>query len=128
MSTLPENVAVEARAKLMWGESPEKVRAFLEAKGVHRAEAEVLIEEVMVERAGDIRRHGTMWVVFGGFSAIAPVTYYFTARAYGVMEFKFFGGLSVLGVCGLYKFFDGLAMVLRPRSYKADLSKLGEVE
>ena len=56
---------VEARAKIMWGESPSSVREFLTSKGISAAEAEATIKELTLERNAEIRRLGSGRIVIG---------------------------------------------------------------
>lgn len=123
MNTIPEPIAVEARAKLMWGENPEKVRAFLESKKIAPADAEALIEKVAAESAEATRAEGKKKAGWGVLFLLAPVIYYFVAVALGSLMVKLFAALIVLGVIGIAQITKGLSMALRPRAVKENLSE-----
>jgi hypothetical protein len=122
MHTIPEPVVVEAQAKIVWGESSEKVLAYLQTKGVGDKQASALIEELMKERAASIREDGIKKTWIGALFVLAPIAYYFVSLLIGYWSLKFFSALIVLGAVGLAKITNGLSMVLRPRSIKGDLA------
>ena len=45
-----------ARARIIWGEDPQKVRAWLVTQGLTKEQSDALIEPYCNERAGEIRR------------------------------------------------------------------------
>jgi len=122
MHAIPEPVVVDARAKIIWGESPEKVLAFLQMKGVGDKDAFALIEELVAERAASIREDGLKKTRTGALFVLAPVVYYYATRSMGYRGAKGFAVLLVLGAVGLGKLTNGLSMVLRPRAVKGDLA------
>jgi hypothetical protein len=122
MQHIPETVAVEARAEITWGKSPEQVLAMLQAKGVGDKDALALIEELMKERAASIRGDGVKKTVIGSLFCLAPVSYYFVSVWLGSLNLKFFAGLLVVGVIGIAKLTNGLSMLLRPGSVTGDLA------
>ena len=123
MNPIPEPIAVEARAKIMWGESQEKVRAFLIAKNVDAPDAGALLEEIAAERAESIRRDGTKKIGLGALYVAVPIAYYLLAHhILGYWSVKGFAALIVLGAVGLAKITQGLPMVFRPRTVAGDLS------
>lgn len=126
MSSIPEPVAVEARAKLMWGESPTKVLAFLQSKQVEEKVALALLEEVQAERAETIRAEGMTKIWSGALLALLPIGYYFAGRMLGFWLIKLFAGLIVVGAYGLVRLTNGLSMAVRPRAVTGDLSNAKE--
>jgi hypothetical protein len=126
MHAIPEPIAVEARAKIMWGESPAKVHAFLMSKNVGEKDATTLLEEVITERAETVRSDGTKKLWIGGLFVAAPIAYYFVSHAVGYWSLKFFAGLIVLGAVGIAKVTKGVSMVFRPRAVTGDLSNAAE--
>ncbi len=123
MQTVPEPIAVDARAKIMWGESPAKVRAFLLAKEISEADADALLEEIAVERAESIREDGVKKALLGAGMVIAPIAYYYAAHLlFEFWSLKLFAALLVVAAVGVVKLARGLAMVFRPRSIAGDLS------
>ncbi len=77
MQNIPEAVAVEARAEIIWGRSPDEVLALLQRKGVGDKDALAVIAKFMRERAASIRADGIKKTVIGSACVLAPVTYYF---------------------------------------------------
>jgi hypothetical protein len=122
MHAIPEPIVIDARAKIIWGESPEKVLTFLQSKGVGDKEAFGLIEELQKERAASIRADGIKKTWVGVLFVLAPVAYYFASMYIGYWSLKFFAALIVLGAVGLAKITNGLSMVLRPRAVTGDLA------
>ena len=122
VSTIPDPIAVEARAKLMWGESPAKVKAYLEEKKVGPAESEALIESILAENAEATRRTCWIRIVMGTLLMLAPLAYYMVTRLVGFIQLKLFAALIVLGVIGIARATNGLSMVLRPRKVTYSLA------
>jgi len=123
MHAIPEPIAVDARAKIMWGEPPDKVRDYLMSKHVGEKDAALLLEEVMAERAASIRSDEMKKVWLGSAFIAAPIAYYFVTHLWiGYWSLKFFAGLIVLGAVGLAKLTSGISMVLRPRAVRGDLA------
>jgi hypothetical protein len=125
MSAIPEPVVVEARAKIIWGESTQKVLTYLQSKSVGDKEASVLLEDLMKERAASIRTDGVKKVWIGVLFVLAPVAYYLVSKFVGFWSLKLFSGLIVLGIVGIAKLSSGLSMILKPRAVKGDLSNAG---
>ena len=122
MHAIPEPLVIDARAKIIWGESPAKVLAFLQSKSVGDKDAFELIEELMKERAASIRAEGLKKTWIGVLLVLAPVVYYYATRFLGHWSLEFFAALIVLGAVGLAKITKGLSMVLRPRAVTGDLA------
>jgi hypothetical protein len=121
---VPEPIAVEARARLMWGEPVPKVLVFLRSKKVETPEAQALIAAVMQERVDAIRARGRAKAGIGTLLVAAPIAYYFVARLHGVIHAKLFASLLVLGAIGVAQLTQGLSMVFRPRATTGSLSNL----
>jgi len=125
---IPEPIAVEARAKITWGEPPEKVRAFLMTKGIGEKDAASLLQELLTERAASIRSDGMKKVWLGGAFIVAPVAYYFVTHFWiGYWDLKFFAALIVVGVVGLAKATTGFSMVIRPQAVRGDLANSTDI-
>lgn len=122
VTPIPPAVVIDARAKIIWGESPEKVRMFLQAQGVGDQEALALIEACIKERAASIREDGIKKAWAGALFVLAPVAYYYGSQAIGFWSLKLFAGLIVLGAVGAAKITNGLSLALRPRATKGDLA------
>jgi hypothetical protein len=124
MQTIPESVAVEARAKIFWGESSAKVLAFLQTKGVGDKDAFALIDEIEAERRREVRSRGFKKLWIGVFLVSMPVLIYFM-KSHGAeaqMGSKGFAAAIVLGCIGLASITNGLSMIMRPSRATGDLS------
>jgi hypothetical protein len=122
MHQIPPSVVIDARAKIIWGDRPEKVLSFLQAKGVGDKDALALLEELVKERAASIREEGIKKTWVGALFVLAPVAYYYATLFIGYWSIKFFAALIVLGAIGVAKIMNGLSMALRPRAVKGDLA------
>lgn len=128
MHAVPEHIAIEARAKIIWGEPPEKVRAYLMSKNVGEKDATTLLDELEAERAASIRSDGFKKVALGTAMGAAPVAYYFVTHLwFDYWNLKFFAALVVLGALGVAKLTSGASMVLRPRAVRGDLANRSDL-
>lgn len=123
-STQAETIVVDARAKIIWGESPEKVLAFLQSKNVGDKAALELIDALLKERDASIRADGLRKIWVGAGLCAAPAAYYLVSLFVGTISLKLFSVLLLLGLVGLVRLVSGLGMVLRPRGHKGDLSNI----
>lgn len=124
---VPEPIAIEARAKLFWGESPAKVQAFLLGKNVGEKDAGELVKTLVAERAATIRSDGIRKICWGASFIAAPITYYLVTHLWvGYWNLKAFAGLLVLGAIGIAKLTQGVGMTLRPKAITGDLSNAAD--
>jgi hypothetical protein len=123
MASIPESVASEARAKLIWGASPDTVLKLLKSNNVEEKDARALIEEVLTERAKVVRSEGMTKIWTGALLVIVPVSYYVVSWVLiGFLLVKLFIGLILVGLFGVFRLATGLSMVANPRSISGDLS------
>ena len=128
-----EQLVIEARAKIIWGEPAASVRQFLVANGFSEAEAEAEISRHQRERYGSIRRQGIVGIMVGvplviaGVAIIQHVLHYDRSAA-GVMSYR---GLSVemgagllAGGYGLWKLVDGIFALVKPSSEDRSLTDM----
>lgn len=128
MHAVPEDIAVDARAKIMWGESPEKIQAYLMSKNVGEKDAAALMAEILAERSATIRADGLKKIWIGSAFVAAPILYYFVTHLWiGYWNLKAFAGLVVLAAIGLVKLTSGIGMVLRPSATRGSLANATEV-
>lgn len=128
MGAVPESVAVEARAKIFWGASPDTVLQFLKSNNVEEKDARALVEAILTERAESVRSEGMTKVWTGALLVMVPVCYFFVAWVlFGFLQVKFFAVLILVGLFGVARLVDGLFMVTNPRSVGGDLSNPDDV-
>jgi len=126
MPVISEPHVVDARTRIVWGESPHKVQLFLQSKGVAENDALELITQLLDERAESVRADGVKKTWFGAMFIIAPIAYYFLSVLVGFRSLKLFSALILLGIVGIAKLASGLSMTLRPHAHKGDLSNAGD--
>ena len=125
MQAIPEAVVVDVRAKITWGENPEKVLLFLRAKNIKEEDAIALIKSIVTERAWSVRGYGLRKACFGVLFVLVPIGHYYLTKHSGQGSLFITAGSYVVGAYGVGKISNGLGMILRPRAYTADLSGAG---
>ncbi|HZP59224.1 MAG TPA: hypothetical protein VFB27_02790 [Opitutaceae bacterium] len=116
MHNVPEPIVTEARAKLVWGEPPAKVLAYLREKNLGDKDAMEALRELLAENAQDRRRDGFKKILGGAFLILLPIGYYLLARTVGFIQLKLFSILILLGIIGIWRCLDGIFMILRPNT------------
>jgi hypothetical protein len=123
VAAVPESVAVEARAQIFWGKSPDTVLQFLKSNNVEEKDARALIEAVLTERAESVRSDGIRKIWSGALLVMVPISYFFIAWVLlGFLQVKLFGVLVLVGLFGVARLINGLFMARNPRSIAGDLS------
>lgn len=121
-----EEARIEARAKIIWGETRESVSLFLRARDYGEKETAALLAELDQERSATIRSSGIKKLTMGALLVLIPVIAYLFFMTIGVIYIKIFAATLVAGGFGLWKMIGGLSMLLAPRSEKGDLSNLSD--
>ncbi len=113
----PTAFADEARARITWGEAPEKVLDYLKTTGMGEPDASAFMAQLQQERSAQVRMDGIVKVLWGvGLIALGIVVFdlsYSTTCLFG-------GGALCVG--GGWKITQGIIMLMAPRSEKGDLS------
>ena len=122
MHSIPEAVAVEARAKIIWGASTDSVLKFLKDQNVTEKDAMALLEEILTERAEMVRSEGITKIWSGALLVMVPVGYFCIALLLGSLRVRLFAALILVGLYGAARLTRGLLMVRNPRSVSGDLS------
>jgi hypothetical protein len=112
----------EARAKIFWGESAEEVGAYLQSVGIAQAEAQTMINAILLERNEAVRAKGRRKILLGALLIPVPIIAYFLFAQMTIFPIKMFGVAMAIGLFGLWKLVDGLINVLSPQTDKSDLS------
>jgi hypothetical protein len=121
-----DEARIEARAKIIWGESKESVSAFLQTHGFGEQDTLSLLAEFDQERATAIRSSGIKKLTMGALLVPIPVIAYLVFMAMGVILMKIFAITIVAGLFGLWKVIDGISMIMAPGSERGDLSSLSD--
>jgi hypothetical protein len=127
----PDNVIVEARARIIWGEEPSSVHAFLTVNGVSTADADQKIQELVTERNKEVRKIGVRGTCIGAAIICAVVIFIwynfdhpsklFPSRQGKAMYYMYFVGLY-----GIWKLIGGLFHLLRPQLETQSISEMTE--
>ena len=129
MST--EELVVEARARIVWGDQPASVRHFLTSNGMSTADADSKILELVRERTKEIRKTGLRGTCIGAIIACACASYILYALKHPSTLFPsrqgkamFFAG--VVGLYGIWKLVNGLVDLVWPKSQTRSITELSE--
>jgi hypothetical protein len=120
MST--DELIVEARARVIWGDEPKSVRYFLISNGMSVAEADSNIRALTLERNTEIRKLGMRDVLIGvALIGVAGVFFYWLFRpshipTAGVRSAKGFGVLVVAALYGFWRLVNGIIRLVRPKA------------
>jgi hypothetical protein len=129
---ITNELIVEARARIIWGDEPASVRYFLTSSGVAAAEADAKIEELTLERNAEIRKLGIRDVMIG-VALMAPGIFFFcmlfvrshipslTARSG-----KGYGVVALVALYGLWRLMNGVIRLLRPKSEHGSIPDISE--
>jgi hypothetical protein len=120
----PEQAAIEGRAKIFWGDSPDEVKRFLMINSYPVADATIMVNEWFLDRARTIRKNGIKKFCVGFLLATVPVIFYFVAiaKAGDFAPMKLFAVTIMVGLYGAYMFVKGVIMFCAPKSEPGDVS------
>ena len=119
MNHAADNIMTDARARIIWGESPKSVRDFLVANGVSVDAAETKVLEFKLERNRELRRIGLRNVLIGaGLSIAASIALYLSFQVVSASSGTVRALAVVLlgGLYGFWKLIKGIVYLLRPQS------------
>lgn len=114
-------VETEARAKILWGESREEVIAFMVVSGIERAEATEFVEEVLNERAQEIRGAGLRKIFIGIALICLPFGFWIYSVAAGLLNVTEFAFTIVAGLYGIWSLITGIIMFISPKKESGDV-------
>jgi hypothetical protein len=112
---------IDARARIIWGESPESVRDFLISHGIAATEVDAHIKAFEAERNAEIRKAGVRNVAVGAAILLAAGIIFYPCYRY-LDAVSYTGGVRLIiafaigGLYGLWRLAKGLAHLLRPRA------------
>jgi len=118
----PNQARHEAKAKIFWGDPPEKVVAFLLIQGFSREEASGLVGELYRERAATVRANGIKKIFTGIGLMAVPIVALIVFLCIGVIPLKIFAVTIMIGLWGVWTLISGIIMVLAPKAEHGDLA------
>jgi hypothetical protein len=122
-----EQAVVEARAKVSWGDTEETVIGYLMMQGYAVQEARELVAEMFRERRAATRGNGIRKIVIGiCLMAVTVVTWGIFTHMDSIsarLMARVLGAAVLIGLWGLWKFTNGLVLLLAPKLDHQDLAE-----
>lgn len=118
-----EQAAVEAKAKISWGDSPESVTAYLRMQGYEREEAKEMVDELYRERVALVRGTGIKKIVVGSILVCVPIATLIGFLAIGVIYTNLLALTVMVGLWGLWTVFKGITMIIAPKMEHGDVAE-----
>lgn len=122
-----EQLMVEARAKITWGDEPGAVRVFLLSNGMSPAEADTQLQQLITERTAAIRKAAVRDAVIGGAILCLCAGFIFHGLKYPSRLFPTRQGQAMIfagfvGLYGIWRLVRALFYLVRPQSETAPLT------
>ena len=111
----------EARAKILWGDSPKEVIAYLMVQGFSAQDATAMVQEMHAERTATIRTNGIRKIVIGTCLICVPIASLLYFLAVGYIPIKIFAITVAIGLFGGWLVFKGIFMVAAPKMESGDV-------
>jgi len=127
-----DELIVEARAKIIWGEEPVSVRNFLISNGMSAEDADAKIAEFTHERNAEIRGRGIKNILIGaalivGGSILLCYSHATANTPMGrVRSGKGLAGLVIVMLFGLWRLVTGIILVAWPKSEHGSIPDMRE--
>ncbi len=121
-------LATEAQAKIIWGDSPETVEQFLRSEGCSRTEAQDLVDACVQERHDYLKGKGRKkaWIGAGAI-LLSLLAIWLLASFPGDTTDRVLGKSVSLGITGIGLMISGVLLVFFPNVFgQGDLSKNDE--
>ncbi len=113
---------IEARAKILWGDSPEEVIKFLMIGGFSCQEASDKVRVLFKERLAEIRANGIVKILTGIFVAVGAATSFLFLVKIGFLSIWLLASAGIACVSGLWMILIGIFKILAPKSEHGDAS------
>jgi hypothetical protein len=129
---ITDDLIVEARARIIWGDEPASVRCFLTSNGMATAEADAKIKELTLERNAEIRKLGIRDVLIGVVVMAAAIIFFYMLFARSnipsqtVRSGKGYGVLALAALYGLWRLVNGVIRLVRPKSEHGSIPDISE--
>ncbi len=119
-----EQTSQEGRSRILWGDSPEKVSAWLREQGFTSAQIEDVLKTAQLERAQAVRAAGIddmimgflFILIFGGMFLVM----FFTRLRFALVDFTGLSGAAY----GLYRLLRGVYHLMEGGSYQGSVTEL----
>jgi hypothetical protein len=117
-----EQAKHEARAKTMWGDSPEKVTSYLMIQGFSHQEATELVQTLSAERKVAVRANGMRKISIGSGLICVPIIAFLFFLHIRFMPTRVMGIAIAIGLWGGWLLINGIIMVAAPKMESGDLA------
>lgn len=114
---------VEARAKILWGDSTEEVIRHLMIHGFSAHEASDKVRVLMKERVAEIRATGIRKFFIGALIAFSTASVFLLLFKFGFVSLYLHGIIAIACVFGLWMMLQGAVKVLAPRTVHGDAAE-----
>jgi hypothetical protein len=122
-----ERILNEARAKIIWGDSVDEVREWLEDWGVSREQIDDVLATTLKERAVEFRKRGIVELVIGALVLVPPVLIVGAMYLAGVVISRLALFLALLcyavALYGLYRCARGVWWLFRGAKSEGSLTR-----
>lgn len=118
----PDKARAEARAKMIWGDSPQAVTGYLRMQGFSKEDAEALVRDLVKERKSAVRGIGMRKILTGIGLICVPIVTLIIFLIMGVILIKVMAMAVVVGLWGCWQALNGTIMILAPKSQQGDLA------
>lgn len=127
-----DELIVEARARIIWGDEPSTVRSFLTSNGMSAPDADAKLKDFILERNAEIRKLGIRDVLIGvALIGGAGIFFYSLFRSrhmpsVSLRAGKGYGFLALLAIYGLWRLISGISRLVRPKSEHGSIPDISE--
>lgn len=126
-----EELLVEARARIVWGEEPASVRHYLTSNGMSAVDADSKILELVRERTKEIRKTALRGAGIGAIIVCACASYILYELKHPSTLFPSKQGTAMfcaggVGLYGIWKLVNGLVDLVWPKSQTRSIAELSE--
>ena len=111
----------EARAKILWGDSPKEVIAYLMVQGFSAQDATAMVQEMWAERTATIRANGIRKIAISSGMICIPIVSFLGFLSAGYIPIKPFAITVAVGLWGGWMVFKGIFMVAAPKMESGDV-------
>jgi predicted phage tail protein len=118
----------QARAMIMWGQSPEETKGYLMQNGLSAADADKYIASLVSERNRVIKSRARRKIIIG--AAVMTITGVYLIQFSGndtISSYRSAKGAAAIALIGLYGAWllaDGIMTLLRPKAEQRCLTEI----
>jgi len=119
-----DHVLNEAKAKVIWGDSIDEVRTWLDGQGISSMQADEILAACVKERAVEFRKRGIAEVIIGALVFVLPLLVVAAMYFMGII-FVWIAALCYLtALYGLFRCAKGLWWLLRGAKSEGSLAEV----